>query len=552
MPVKYSPEQLAAINFIRDQKSGNLMLTAVAGSGKTFTLIEMLKAITGKTDVAFCAFSKNISVEIAKKVRDIENELTCKPYVGTCHSFGNAELKKRFAKSMLMDSDSAPQKKIDVLMDKVVNKTTNEVGVPIEYRAFVRKAYSLARQWGVNVMPEFPMASQEAWLKLVDHFDLEDELFDGDDMPWDLSSHIREAVNWTVRVIKLGVAMAETMYDFEDMIYLPLVYNMKMQQYDVVFVDECQDLNPTRRALAQKMLKVGGRAVFVGDPRQAIFGFTGADHMSVDNIIRDFNCTVLPLSWSFRCPKTVVQFAKKWVNHIESTPDAPEGITETINEKNFWSMSFNASDAVLCRNNAPLVDLFFSLMAKGIPAHIEGKDIAADLIKMVNRFPKVKKMSTLVEKLIDHKEKKVQKYNAKGQELKAERIADVIDAIVTVAENLPADSPVSDLRTRITSMFQNADGEKVKTLTLTTIHKAKGREFPRVFWWGRNLYNPSKYARKDWQILAEDNLCYVAATRSKAELYDVQLEAPEAQVRNNIFSQYGVPANEYDFYRHTV
>jgi ATP-dependent exoDNAse (exonuclease V) beta subunit len=33
-----------------------------------------------------------------------------------------------------------------------------------------------------------------------------------------------------------------------------------------------------------------------------------------------------------------------------------------------------------------------------------------------------------------------------------------------------------------------------------------------------NKYQPSKYAKKDWQIQQETNLMYVAVTRAKSEL----------------------------------
>jgi superfamily I DNA/RNA helicase len=518
--IQLSSQQINAIDCVRNPKSGNLLIEAVAGSGKTFTLLEILKALD-YVSVAFCAYSKNISVEIKDKVDAIMSELRCKTFVGTCHSFGNSALRRFFPKTQLLDGDKVPQKKVDILLEETRNAKTNEVGVPLELRSFVRKAYTLARQWGVGVLPEFPMGSQEAWLKLVDHFDLEDELIEGDVEPANLDHMLRQAINWTVYVIKAGVNRAAEMIDFEDMIYIVLAKNIKMWQYDIVLVDECQDLNPTRRAMTKKMLKVGGRAVFVGDPRQAIFGFTGADDKSIENITREFGCTTLPLTYSFRCPKSVVRFAQSWVSHIESTPDAPEGLTETIDIDKFWSFDFNSTDAILCRNNAPLVELFFSLLSKGIASHIEGKDIAAELIKTVNRFPKVKTIPTLIEKLEDYRERMIQKWNAKGKEQKAERMADCVDAILVVAKQVGADGSVADLKSRITSMFEDTNGNRKSTLTLTTIHKAKGREWNRVFWYGRNQWNPSKYARKDWQIIAEANLCYVAATRSKNELYDV-------------------------------
>lgn len=529
--ITLSPQQLAVRDAVK-LGSDNLMIEAVAGSGKTFTLLEVLKVLGG--NVAFCAFSKNISVEIKAKVEAITHNLMCRPFVGTCHSFGMKSLIKVYGDRMGRNGSEfinangekwVNDNKIDILMELVINLRTGEQGVPERLKAFVRKAYRLARQWGAGILPEFKFNRAEAWFRLVDHFELESELFDEneDRSGFDVEELVKTGINWTVYCIKLGLDKVETYIDFEDMIYVPLAKNLFMYTYDVVLVDECQDINPTRRALVKKMMKVGGRAIFVGDPRQAIFGFTGADSESIQNIVSEFGCETLPLTYSFRCPKSVVRFAQQWVSHIESTPDAPEGKVASITDVEFSKMDINVTDVVLCRNNAPLVDLFFSFLGKGIPTHIEGKDIGEELIKLVNRYTKYKTIPALLDKLTDYKEKQIQKWNAAGKEERAERIADAVDAIVAIAGHLSVTAPVADLKNKIITMFRDDDGKRTQTLTLTTIHKAKGREWNRVFWYGRNRFNPSPFARKDWQRVAEDNLCYVAATRSQNELYDVQI-----------------------------
>jgi ATP-dependent exoDNAse (exonuclease V) beta subunit len=66
-------------------------------------------------------------------------------------------------------------------------------------------------------------------------------------------------------------------------------------------------------------------------------------------------------------------------------------------------------------------------------------------------------------------------------------------------------------------------------VTLSTIHKAKGREWPKVFLLGRNRYMPSKYATQDWQLDQEKNLIYVAVTRAQEELIEVRVPLPNEQ-----------------------
>ena len=75
-------------------------------------------------------------------------------------------------------------------------------------------------------------------------------------------------------------------------------------------------------------------------------------------------------------------------------------------------------------------------------------------------------------------------------------------------------------------MFGNTkDGEQPPVLTLSTVHKSKGREWQRVYILGRAKYMPSPYAKKAWQIEQESNLEYVAITRAIAELIDVPVSA---------------------------
>lgn len=524
---------------------GNALIQAVAGSGKTTTLIESLKLMSGS--VAFCAYSKRIADEIEVKVGEIAESITARIHMGTMHRFGRKTL-VQFMQSRGASAEAfkpKPTEKINRILDETpygcglnektgrhdASKENGMVGVPIHLRGFVAKAYDLARQWGAG----FLFTNQHGWtpwMQLVERFDLRDEFANEDgDLPADVDELVKEGCKWTAWAINYGVIIIPEIIDYEDMIYATLRLNLRVWQYDWVLVDECQDVNPTRLALAKKMLKAGGRLVAVGDRHQAIFGFTGADSSSVDNIIKAFNCKELPLTVSFRCPQTVVTFAQQWVKHIQSAPAAKMGTVTSIDSSVLMNQNLIAADAILCRNNAPLIDLFFSLLRKGIASHIEGRDIAKGLKKLVNRWKSVKNIPALETKLIDYKEREIQKAQAKGQEQKAEQIADMVDAVLAIIDHLPDSAVLADLRNKIDSMFMDTDGNAAKTLTLTTIHKAKGREWNRVFWYGRNRWNPSPYARQDWQIEQENNLCYVAATRSKDTLVDVIVPVPARRIR---------------------
>src|SRR5690606_14131468 len=85
-----------------------------------------------------------------------------------------------------------------------------------------------------------------------------------------------DKVSWNL--IKLGISYTNII-DFTDMVTMPIYKGYSAFQYDYVFIDECQDINKSQRTLMEKSIKEdGGRFVAVGDRRQAIYGFSGADH----------------------------------------------------------------------------------------------------------------------------------------------------------------------------------------------------------------------------------------------------------------------------------
>ncbi len=250
--MKATPQQEAAYEAIANVNSGNVVIEAVPGSGKTTTLIGGLQRL-GYCSVAFCAFSKPISVEITNKVDAIRESLKANVQVGTVHSFGSSALRRVYPRTKVPKEKT----KIDQMMEVVVHGRTNEVGVPLELRNFVRKAYQFSRQWGVGIVENFRFNSVETWYALIDHFDLEETLIPGENIPENLDELIKQSVQWTVYCLKLGIKLADKMIDFEDMIWLPIFLNIKMPQFDVILVDECQDINITKRILIKKMMRVG-------------------------------------------------------------------------------------------------------------------------------------------------------------------------------------------------------------------------------------------------------------------------------------------------------
>jgi DNA helicase II / ATP-dependent DNA helicase PcrA len=505
-----SPQQQTIFDFVSD-RLGSAIVEAVAGAGKTTTLVQAVMRMAGS--VAFAAYNKKIAVEIGEKLKLAGAGPLVKS--GTFHSFGFAAVRRAF-----------PNVKVD---DKKLATLALSLRLPEQFVAFATKATSLAKQRAIGVL--VPASDRRAWWDLVTHFELDEALAEVSPSGLADDELIEEAITWAQKLLDASVAADKDVIDFDDMIYAPLVHHMKMWQNDWVLIDEAQDTNPARRALAKKMLKAGGRVLAVGDSRQAIYGFTGADADSMELIEREFGCVKLPLTVTYRCPQAIVRHAHNWVSHIEAHPSAPEGQLLVQNETDFLTLpatSFSATDAVLCRNTKPLVELAYHFIRKGVPCYVEGREIGRGLIALAKRW-KVTSLTTLRSRLEEYVERETAKYMAKGQETKAEALNDRVETLFVIMATLPAEARVADLQAKVAALFDDTqDGHAQRRLVLSTVHKAKGREWDRVFLYGRNKYMPSKFARQDWQLLQEDNLCYVAVTRAKQTLVEV-LAAPKAE-----------------------
>jgi superfamily I DNA/RNA helicase len=481
-----SPQQLTAKEWVKTD-TGNLLVRAVAGAGKTTLLIQMLSETSGS--VAFCAYGKDIAEEIAHRVAPLG--LQNRVQTGTCHSFGFAALRNAY-KNLRVDGKK---------LEKLAEDHIEDWGI----RRFAVAAARMAKQLGYRIDPDF------SWDAMVDHFSLIDLLSE--------NSTYSEAIEAAKMLISKSIAQLGKIIDFDDMIYGPLVKELPFRKYDWVFLDEAQDANYVRRQMMRAMLKPSGRLVAVGDECQAIFGFTGADHASLENIEKEFSSKNLPLTVTYRCPKAVVSVAKGWVNHIEAHETAPEGIVDEMTlAKALEAGVFTDEDAILCRNTKPLIELAYRLIRDGVPCRVEGRSIGEGLIRLVTRWKRIKTVGALEEKLLEWQEVEMSRAMDRGNNDRCAVIEDQIGTLLVLIENCNREDSVDVLVQNIRSLFSDSNGSQRKVLTLSTIHKAKGREWNRVFALDMDKLSPSRWAKKSWELTQERNLCYVQVTRAKKHL----------------------------------
>ena len=490
---KPSPFQQAIFNFVT-AGAGNAIVEAVAGSGKTTTLVEALKLTSGQA--LFLAFNKSIAEELKKRV---PQHVQARTFHSLCYS---PVLKVTGAKAVNAD-------KVAQLVRAVLTEDQARI-----YGAFVRKLIGLARQAGVGCLIE---DTEQAWADLVAHHDivLENE-----------QAEEAEGIALARQILTLSNRSKEV--DFDDLLYFAVLKGVRLPAFDWVFVDEAQDTNAIQRAILRKILAQRGRLVAVGDAAQAIYGFRGADSEALNLIAEEFApCARLPLSVTYRCAQEIVTYAQGFVPWLTARDGALEGEVNAL-ELNWKMKDFGAQDLVVCRTTAPLIELGYKLMTARIPLRILGKEIGEGLASLVKKCDKRGAgLSAMLDSLEAWRIRETEKAIGKGQEARAAAIDDKASAITMLANSLPeAKRSVGELLAVLAALFTEVNGR----VTLSTIHKAKGLEAETVWWLNRSQC-PSKWAKQPWQQQQESNLMYVAITRAKLRLNMIEL--PKRSSRNN-------------------
>lgn len=288
--------------------------------------------------------------------------------------------------------------------------------------------------------------------------------------------------------------------DFDDQLYLTAIYRAPLPRHKNGVIDEVQDLTPVQREMVGLMFD---QITGVGDPWQAIYGFRGADRHSYENFAARFQCTEFPLSVTFRCPKAVVREANAIVEDYHADESAPEGLVQ--HHQGIPTLGQNS--VVLCRNNAPLVRLFFTLLKNGQHASLKGRDMLGKITATLRKQCRPEDTPHDIDKkltLILHglPEKKRPAYT------------DMIDSIMAVGAGISNPTAKS-----IIQSLERMSGEA--PITLSTIHRAKGLEWRQVYFLNRGLI-PSPYARTADELAQEQNLAYVGITRSLSELHYIE------------------------------
>lgn len=472
---------------------------------------EMQKSQGKVHTVGFCAFNKSIATELQQRVPE-----GCE--ASTIHSMGNRAVKRAFPN---LTNDCVEQYRTSNILADLLGKDIREL------RRFkpnlvsgVEDLVSKCKQNLVGYSERYacvrldgPDLDWESTLQqLADHYTIE---LNGDrEAVFDLVPKVLERCLDVNRDGKI---------DYDDMIWLPVALDLNVFRYDLLLVDEAQDLNRCQQALA---LKAGRRLILCGDKNQAIYGFAGADSESIPRMTQilsdsDRGCVVLPLTVTRRCGKAIVAKAQEIVPEFEAHESNPAGLVSLAKyegDKDTYHGQVTDGDMVICRVNAPLVSQCFRFLKAGRKANIQGRDIGTGLIKTIKKM-KANSINELIEKLDAWYHAESMKENAKKNpsDAKLMGLKDRHDCLLTFCEDVLT---IEDVIKKIQSIFTDQEGDGIR---LSSGHKAKGLESHRVFiLMPKGAECPHPMARLPHQKQQERNLLYVMYTRAIEELYIVR------------------------------
>jgi len=459
----------------------NLVVRAGAGSGKSTTLIEIVKRLVGNT--IFLAFGKDIAESLKSRGVNARtfHSLTYMPVTRFYSTMVRATVDGKKIRNMIRERYSHDDQRT--------------------YGNFVEKLVGLAKNSGMGFLID---DTEQNWDDLAAKHDLEIEDGKGDH---------RTALEMAraMLISSNNAASQQGLLDFDDLLFLAVKEGITLPTFDNVLVDEAQDTNAIQRAILRKIMHPTSRLVAVGDPSQAIYGFRGADSDAMDLIKSEFDADELPLTVSYRCAKSIVEYASQF-GVIEAAPGAIDGEVKSLKRTDKYVDLMGAADLVVCSLTKPLIELAYDLMMARKPAYMMGREIGEGLVNLIKK-QKAKGIEQLIIKLDESTAREVERAKAKNDDSKAERAEDRRDCILFLVNTLDEnDRTIPELIRVIENLFRN----KADAVVLATVHKAKGLEAARVFWLNHDYV--SKWARQPWQKQQEVNLRYVAATRAKSEL----------------------------------
>ena len=495
----------------------NLIVEAGPGSGKTWSVKNAIVPALlekGAKNGRCIAFNGKNAYELKAAIQSPKVECS------TVHSLGLSILRAHNRYLKVDTAQEAGKDKYD-RWQKARNGKALDIAenyFPDVSESDRQKAVTLADLMKVNGfgLPGFPSFDDTGEIqKLRDRHSINsnNNNFEDDD-----SDRITEIA---IEICKVSVRASGSV-DFADMLYLPLYLNLPLPHLDFVVYDEGQDCKPAELELLKRFHANGARIVIVGDGNQGINLFAGAMPDALERAAEVLQAQCLPLPVSFRCSQAAANLANGvFPNSIIAGPNAKPGSVKSVDWQEFVS-AFNVAGnetGALSRVHRYLLPLALALIRQQQQFRYKGVQKTVDAMerhlyhaaKQSGDLSDIRR--TLTEKQAELEDRYAGKKMPKWVQTQGE-VVECLSLLMATVESNGGDMATVKSYLKALSKAEKANNGP----TLSTIHAAKGMEWPVVYLIGALR---STLAETDEELRAEQCAEYVALTRSSDRIITV-------------------------------
>ncbi len=299
----------------------------------------------------------------------------------------------------------------------------------------------------------------------------------------------------------------------------------------VLVIDEAQDMTQEEFDLVYALMKKNTemRVIAVGDDDQNIYTFRGSDSKYFEMFLNSEKSKKYELIENYRSKKNLIEFTNQFVEKIKNrlkkssiSPVSNEnGIIDLYQyksnmlysalTKNIYSTGIAGSTAVLTQTNDEALQITGLLNNNGIPAKLIQSNTDFNLYNLIE-------IRTFIDDIsIDDSSPIISKdiwNNAKKQFAARHKTSDNYELAKQLIKDFQTINPKIKYKTDFETFVRESGIEdftevKGETVFVSTIHKAKGKEFDNVF----IMLNGVNAETDD-----EKRKLYVAMTRAKHSL----------------------------------
>lgn len=431
--VRIPPEKMTEYNKKIEsdfnQTQENIMIDALAGTGKTTMLKHLSSFIKPGEKWLYLVFNKKNQVESSQAFPSGVDVLTTHSFLGQLLSKSGKEA----GGETQLPPEGQKWRKIWKVADSVMsldwpsidshlnyrNRKTGEWTSPFHWKAksFTTKLADLGKAYALD--PTKPETAQQLEKIIIQHGldpDLSTERINQDKI------YTPEMIKMCMEIMRLTMPQAlkgrnDEMYNYrdqDDTLWFAALNADKIRWnphgYKVVLMDEVQDFNECQLIMAQKLREAGCRVIGVGDPNQAMYGFRGANAQAfskLKDIIGSGQSQALPIN--FRSGGNIIDWVKN-NTHVKNLQAAPHllgkgavyadgGTNPPVNYNDFLNSVTNEfqenrktkeATAIICRTNSPLGHAALHFLKNNVEFQIVGKDLSRDLVDLIKKTTKNK------------------------------------------------------------------------------------------------------------------------------------------------------------------